>query len=88
MNECALELIAAGEIPVDAYARYCFPVVPRTIAEASAPVLGPLADRLELLHCGLPRLHHRIRWRWRRRATWPRSRALYGYPRLQRKQPA
>lgn len=53
MNECALELIAAGEIPVDAYARYCFPVVPRTIAEASAPVLEPLADRLELLHCGL-----------------------------------
>jgi len=53
MNACILELIDAGEIPVEVYARYCFPVVPRTIAEASAPVEGPLADRLELLHCGL-----------------------------------
>lgn len=53
MNQSALELVAAGEIPADVYARYCFPVVPRTIAEASAPVLGPLADKLELLHCGI-----------------------------------
>src|SRR5262249_30213624 len=53
MNECALRLIEAGEIPSEAYARYCFPVVPRTIEEVSAPVTGPLADRLELVHCGL-----------------------------------
>jgi gibberellin A4 carboxyl methyltransferase len=53
MNDCALQLIQAGDIPSDIYARYCFPVVPRTIAEASAPVEGALADRLELLHCGL-----------------------------------
>lgn len=53
MNECALQLVDAGEVPQDAYARYCFPVVPRTIDEATAPVTGMLADRLELLHCGL-----------------------------------
>jgi cyclopropane-fatty-acyl-phospholipid synthase len=53
MNECALALVDAGEIPKEAYARYCFPVVPRTIEEAKAPIEGPLADRLELLHCGL-----------------------------------
>src|SRR5262245_60218151 len=53
MNDCALQLIRAGDIPSDIYARYCFPVVPRTIAEASAPVEGALADRLELFHCGL-----------------------------------
>ncbi len=53
MNECALELVNAGEIPREAYAHYCFPVVPRTVEEVSAPIVGPLADRLELLHCGL-----------------------------------
>lgn len=53
MNACILELVDGGEIPSDVYARYGFPVVPRTIAEASAPVEGRLADRLELLHCGL-----------------------------------
>jgi hypothetical protein len=53
MNDCCLALVDAGEVPRDVYARYCFPVVPRTIAEARAPVEGPLADRLELLHCGL-----------------------------------
>ncbi|HVG50280.1 MAG TPA: hypothetical protein VM867_01460 [Xanthobacteraceae bacterium] len=53
MNECALQLIDDGEVPREIYARYCFPVVPRTVEEASVPVLGPLADRLELLHCGL-----------------------------------
>ncbi len=53
MNECALALVDAGDIPQEVYARYCFPVVPRTIAEGAAPVRGPLADRLELLHCGL-----------------------------------
>ncbi len=53
MNECALQLVDSGELPQDVYARYCFPVVPRTIEEASAPITGPLADRLELLHCGL-----------------------------------
>lgn len=53
MNECALRLVEAGDIPRDAYAAYCFPVVPRTVKEATAPVAGPLADRLELLHCGL-----------------------------------
>lgn len=53
MNECALKLVDAGEIPADAYARYCFPVVPRTIEEATAPVTGALADKLKLLHCGL-----------------------------------
>lgn len=53
MNQCALALVDAGEIPKDVYARYCFPVVPRTVEEATAPVTGALADRLELLHCGL-----------------------------------
>lgn len=53
MNECALELVDAGEIPNDVYARYCFPVVPRTVAEAAAPITGALADKLALLHCGL-----------------------------------
>ncbi len=53
MNACALSLVDGGEIPSDVYARYCFPVVPRTVAEATAPLRGPLADRLELLHCGL-----------------------------------
>jgi hypothetical protein len=53
MNECARKLVDAGDLPAEAYARYCFPVVPRTIAEAAAPVTGPLAGKLELLHCGL-----------------------------------
>ena len=53
MNECALQLVDAGEIPKEVYARYCFPVVPRTIEEAVAPVTGSLAGKLELLHCGL-----------------------------------
>ena len=53
MNECALKLVDGGEIPRDAYAAYCFPAVPRTVEEATAPVTGALADRLELLHCGL-----------------------------------
>lgn len=53
MNECALQLVDAGELPQDVYARYCFPVVPRTIEEATAPVTGVLAGKLELLHCGL-----------------------------------
>ena len=53
MNLCILDMVDGGEIPVEVYAHYAFPVVPRTIAEATAPVIGPLADRLELLHCGL-----------------------------------
>jgi hypothetical protein len=53
MNECALQLVDAGEVPQEVYARYCFPVVPRTIEEAAAPVIGELSDQLELLHCGL-----------------------------------
>jgi gibberellin A4 carboxyl methyltransferase len=53
MNDCALQLVDAGEIPKEVYARYCFPVVPRTIEEARSPVMGALADKLELLHCGL-----------------------------------
>lgn len=53
MNECALQLIDAGDIPQSAYAAYCFPVVPRTVEEAVAPVKDALADQLELLHCGL-----------------------------------
>lgn len=53
MNDCALRLVDAGDIPPEAYANYCFPVVPRTIDEATAPVTGPLADRLELVHCSL-----------------------------------
>ena len=53
MNECALQLVDAGEVPRDVYRRYCFPVVPRTIEEATAPVTGALAEKLELLHCGL-----------------------------------
>ncbi len=53
MNVCILTLVDDGEIPSDVYAGYCFPVVPRTIAEATAPLAGPLADRLELIHCGL-----------------------------------
>jgi gibberellin A4 carboxyl methyltransferase len=53
MYECALALVDAGEVPQDVYARYCFPVVPRTIDEATAPVTGALAGKLELLHCGL-----------------------------------
>jgi len=53
MNECALQLVDGGDIPQEAYAAYCFPVVPRTVEEATAPVTGALADRLELLHCGL-----------------------------------
>lgn len=53
MNECALQLVDAGEVPQEVYARFCFPVVPRTIEEATAPVVGPLAGQLELLHCGL-----------------------------------
>jgi hypothetical protein len=53
MNECALQIVDSGDVPRDIYAAYCFPVVPRTIEEATAPVTGALADRLELLHCGL-----------------------------------
>ena len=53
MNECALQLVDEGDIPQAVYAAYCFPVVPRTIAEATAPVTEELTDRLELLHCGL-----------------------------------
>jgi len=53
MNACILELVDEGDIAADVYARYCFPVVPRTVAEATEPVNGVLADRLELLHCGL-----------------------------------
>src|SRR5690606_38830512 len=53
MNECILTLVDAGDIPGPVYAAYCFPVVPRTVAEAKAPVEGPLADRLEILHVGL-----------------------------------
>lgn len=53
MNECALQLVDAGEVPQDVYARYCFPVVPRTIEEATAPVTGAFSGKLELLHCGL-----------------------------------
>lgn len=53
MNECALRLVDSGDVPQDVYARYCFPVVPRTIEEARAPIEGTLADRLELLHCSL-----------------------------------
>lgn len=53
MNSCILDLVDGGQIPAEAYARYCFPVVPRTIAEAAAPLAGPLGERLELLHCGL-----------------------------------
>jgi SAM dependent carboxyl methyltransferase len=53
MNTCALALVDAGEIPADVYAGYCFPVVPRTLAEAAAPLAGGLDERLELLHCGL-----------------------------------
>jgi gibberellin A4 carboxyl methyltransferase len=53
MNECALQLVDAGEVPQDVYAGYCFPVVPRTIEEATAPLTGALAEKLELLHCGL-----------------------------------
>lgn len=53
MNECALQLVDAGDIPHEVYAAYCFPVVPRTVEEAAAPVRGQLSDRLELLHCGL-----------------------------------
>jgi gibberellin A4 carboxyl methyltransferase len=53
MNECVLALVDAGEIPKEVYARYCFPVVPRTVEEAVAPVTGSLAGKLELLHCGL-----------------------------------
>jgi len=53
MNKCLMALVADGAIPAEAYATYCFPVVPRTIEEAKAPIKGPLADRLELLHCKL-----------------------------------
>jgi hypothetical protein len=53
MNQCALALVDAGKIPKEVYARYCFPVVPRTIEEAVAPLAGPLAGSLELLHCAL-----------------------------------
>ncbi len=53
MNECAIALVESGDVPANVYAAYCFPVVPRTIAEAMGPVTGVLADRLELLHCGL-----------------------------------
>ena len=75
MNECALALVDGGEIPSDVYARYCFPVVPRTVAEATAPVTGVLADRLELLHCGLtPDRLRPTRWRSTRRATGRPSR--------------
>jgi len=53
MNTCILDLVDGDEIPAEVYARYCFPVVPRTIAEVTAPLAGPLGERLELLHCGL-----------------------------------
>ena len=53
MNECALQLVDSGDIPKDVYAAYCFPVVPRTLEEATAPLKDVLADRLELIHCGL-----------------------------------
>ncbi|WP_419912453.1 hypothetical protein [Hoeflea sp.] len=53
MNECGRQMVDAGDVPEATYAAYCFPVVPRTVEEAAAPVNGPLADRLELLHCGL-----------------------------------
>jgi len=53
MNECALQLVENGDVPQDVYAAYRFPVVPRTLEEASAPVTGALVDRFELLHCGL-----------------------------------
>lgn len=53
MNECALRLVDNGDIPQKAYAAYCFPVVPRTVEEASAPLKAALADRLELIYCGL-----------------------------------
>lgn len=53
MNACLVELVRAGEIPADVYARFCFPVVPRTVEEAIAPIRGALADRFELLHAGL-----------------------------------
>lgn len=53
MNVSVLALVDGGEIPAEVYARYCFPVVPRTMAEATAPLAGPLGERLELLHCGL-----------------------------------
>ena len=56
MNECALKLVDAGDIPQSAYAAYCFPVVPRTVEEAVEPVKGVLADRLELLHCRLTKV--------------------------------
>jgi gibberellin A4 carboxyl methyltransferase len=53
MNECALQLVNDGEISKEVYAAYCFPVVPRTVAEATVPLQAALADRLELIHCGL-----------------------------------
>jgi hypothetical protein len=53
MNECALQLVDDGDIPKDVYAAYCFPVVPRTIDEATAPLRGALGDRLEVIHCAL-----------------------------------
>ena len=53
MNECALQMVDDGDVPQEAYAAYCFPVIPRTTEEATAPIVGALADRLELLHCGL-----------------------------------
>lgn len=53
MNKCALNLVDAGDIPRDVYAAYCFPVVPRTVEEVTAPLRSALADRLELVHCGL-----------------------------------
>jgi hypothetical protein len=56
MNACVLQLVDGGDIPQEAYAAYCFPVVPRTVEEASVPVTGVLAERLELLHCGLTRV--------------------------------
>jgi hypothetical protein len=40
MNECALQFVDAGDVPQDVYRRYCFPVVPRTIEEAKAPLMG------------------------------------------------
>lgn len=53
MNLCIIEQIDSGDVPADVYSRYCFPVVPRTVTEATAPLSGPLGGRLELLHCGL-----------------------------------
>lgn len=53
MNECLIDMVRTGDIPADVYACFCFPVVPRTIEEATAPIRGVLAEEFELLHTGL-----------------------------------